>query len=162
MQATYTEQREQLLRRAADGENVDKLIDKLEADHAANRRSEQRAGDVERARQNIAREEAQAALQKQYDAAAVSFSEAVDHADELAAVAEKAFADAVAAFDAWRAAVDAAREISTQVHHLQMQGARSMNLPMLPGTGDLSVHVVRRFGDGVFAQSLHGRLPRAS
>ncbi|WP_456238736.1 recombinase family protein [Paraburkholderia elongata] len=83
--------------------------------------------------------------------------------DKKAVVArEDLFAHAVEAFNEWRAAVEAARAIGSQAHHLQMQGTQPVKLPTMPNTGELSVHMLRRFGDGVWQQSLYGRLPRVS
>jgi len=160
--ATYTEQRAQLLRRAALGEDVGKALDKLEADHATAEKANKLASEVAGAKAIIEREQARADLQAQYDAAANGFIEAANHANDAAEQAEKAFADAVTAFDAWRGAVEAARTIGTQAHHLQQQGATPVKVPVMPNIGDLSVHMLRRFGDRSWQESLWGKLPRAS
>ncbi|MFM0031185.1 hypothetical protein PQR70_33715 [Paraburkholderia madseniana] len=161
-QTIYQENRQQLLRRAAAGEDITKHIDKLDAEHAAAQRAQALAGDVDKTRQAIEREEARERLQGEYDGAAAAYQASAQQANEMVAHAEDLFAQAVEAFNEWRAAVEAARAIGSQAHHLQMQGAQPVKLPTMPNTGELSVHMLRRFGDGVWQQSLYGKLPRAS
>jgi len=158
----YAETREQLLRRAAAGEDVTKAIDKLDADQVAGKRAAALSADIEATRQTLAREDARAALQAQYDETASAFTKAADAANKLAVIAELAFADAVVALNTWRDGMEAARTIGTQAHHLMQQGASPTKLPILPGTGELSIHMLRRFGDRHWQESLWGNLPRTN
>jgi hypothetical protein len=160
-QTTYNTQRQELLRRAAQGEDVTKAIDKLDADHAAGKRAAALSADIEQTRQVLAQEEAQKHLQHAHDDAVVVFRELQAKATAAADHFEALFEQTTAAMQAWQIAQQAAQEQAAQVHHLRMQGARPVSMPVAFGGQPYSVHLLRNAGDKHHQQILYtGKLPR--
>lgn len=157
----YAENREQLLRRAATGEDVTKLLDRLEADEAAAVKAASRTAEVAGAAAQLAREEAQKQLQQAYNDAVVVFRELQAKAGDAASHVEALVAQARAALEAWQQAQAAAQAQASIVHHLKNQGATPVPMPVPFGVADYSVHLLRHAGVQFHQQILHtGLLPR--
>jgi hypothetical protein len=162
-QTTYQNEREQLLRRAALGEDIGKALDKLDADHEAAQKASKRDADIAGARTQLEREEAQKLLQQQYDDAVVVFRELQAKAGDAAAHVEALVAQARAALEAWQQAQGAAQAQAATVNHLAQQGAKPVMMPVAFGGADYSVHLLRHAGVQFHQQILHtGLLPRIS
>jgi hypothetical protein len=158
---THIEQREQLLRRAAAGEDVTKLLDKLDAEVTAAKRAAALSADIEATRQQLAREEAQKHLQHAHDDAVATFRVLQAEASTAADRFELLFEKTVAAMQAWQLAQQAVQEQAMQVHHFQQQGARRVPMPVAFSGADYSVHLLRHAGKQPHQQILYtGLLPR--
>lgn len=160
---TYQETRQQLLRRAATGDDVAGDINQLDDDYAAAQRSQRLSTDINAERAQVAREEAQKKLQKEHDDAVVVFKDLQAKATDAAASVEALVEQAKAALVEWQKAQAAASVQATQVHHLRMQGARPVQMPVAFGGDRYSVHLLRDAGMQFHQQILHtGKLPRIS
>ncbi|MFK4442879.1 hypothetical protein ABH944_002988 [Caballeronia udeis] len=157
----YVETREQLLRRAAAGENVTKDIYALDAAQVTADKEQALAAQVARAAANIASEEAQKQLQKAHDDAVIVFKDLQAKAGDAAAHVESLFAQTRAALDAWQQAQGAAQAQSMTVHHFAQQGAKRVMMPVAFSGADYSVHLLRHAGTQFHQQILYtGLLPR--
>lgn len=162
-QTTYHETRQQLLRRAALGEDIGKALDKLDAEHEAAQKASKLSADIDGARTQIEREEAQKLLQQAHDDAVVVFRDLQAKAGDAAAQVEAFVAQARVALEAWQQAQAAAQAQASTVHHLAQQGAKAVMMPVAFGGADYSVHLLRHAGVQFHQQILYtGKLPRAS
>lgn len=157
----YAETREQLLRRAAAGENVTKEIYALDAAQVAADKEKALADQVARTGAHMAREEAQKQLQQAHDDAVVVFKDLQAKAGDAAAHVESLFAQTRAALDAWQQAQQAAQAQALTVNHLTQQGAKRVMMPVAFSGADYSVHLLRHAGKEFHQQILYtGLLPR--
>jgi hypothetical protein len=158
---TYAETREQLLRRAAQGEDVTKAIDKLDADQEATHKASKLSSEIAGARALINREEAQKQLQQAHDDAVIVFKDLQAKAGDAAAHVESLFAQTRAALDAWQQAQQAAQDQASTVNHLAQQGAKRAMMPVAFSGADYSVHLLRHAGKEFHQQIMYtGLLPR--
>jgi len=162
-QTTYEQSRQQLLRRAAMGEDIGKTLDKLDADHEAAQKASKLSSDIAGARTQIEREEARKQLQQTHDDAVLVFRELQAKAGDAAAHVESLVAQARAALEVWQQAQQAATAQAATVHHLAMQGAKPVMMPVAFGGADFSVRLLRHEGKQFHQQILYtGLLPRIS
>jgi hypothetical protein len=158
---TYAETRSQLLRRAAQNEDVTAEIEKLDSDYAAAQRSKELSSDIAGARTQIEREAAQKRLQEAHDDAVVVFKELHGTATDAAAHVEVLVAQAKAALLEWQRTQQEALAQWTQVHALRQQGATPVMMPAAFSGADYSIHLLRHAGQQYHQQILHtGKLPR--
>jgi hypothetical protein len=158
---TYAETRSQLLRRGAQGEDISKALDKLDADHEAAQKASKLSSDIAGARSQLDREEAQKRLQQAHDEAVVVFKDLQAKAGDAAAHVEALVAQARVSLEAWQQAQQAATAQASTVHHLAAQGARPVVMPVAFGGADYSVRLLRHEGKQFHQQILYtGLLPR--